>query len=136
MARRPVAWIGSVRSLEHLVELLGELLGEIWYRSVDLYLHQQGLDPAGWVMFHMLNVFSEFECVTIIDRTKAGLNRAKAQEQQYGWPPAYPAKEKVIGDLLTSGKGVIKVPREAGVGVGIVHRIRKNITDLSPNPTH
>lgn len=48
------------RSLQHLVETLGDLQET----ATDLYLHQQALDtsaPSGHAMFQMLGVFSEFE---------------------------------------------------------------------------
>src|SRR5262245_7606593 len=46
------------RSLQQLLAFLGELKA----KSVDLYLHQQGLDtgtPAGKALFGMLGVFAE-----------------------------------------------------------------------------
>ena len=46
-----------------LLDLL-TFLGELHAKSVDLYLHQQGIDtttPGGKAMFQMMGVFSEFE---------------------------------------------------------------------------
>lgn len=65
------------RSLQELVGFLGELHG----KSVDLYLHQQGIDtstPAGKAMFQMMGVFAEFERAMIVERVKSGLSRARA----------------------------------------------------------
>jgi DNA invertase Pin-like site-specific DNA recombinase len=65
------------RSLQDLVAFLGEIRAA----GVDLYLHQQGLDtstPAGKALFQMLGVFSEFERSIIVERTLAGLARARA----------------------------------------------------------
>jgi Resolvase, N terminal domain len=48
------------RSLTHLLAVLQDLHA----KSVDLYLHQQGLDtstPSGRAVFQMLGVFAEFE---------------------------------------------------------------------------
>lgn len=123
------------RSLQHLVELLGEINA----RGVDLYLHVQGIDtstPAGRAMFQMLGVFAEFERSMITERIKAGLSRARAQGKQCGRPRVGPAKEKVIRDLLATGKGVVKVSREVGVGVGTVYKIKKAMMDLPPTATH
>src|SRR5690348_16502820 len=56
------------RSLQHL--------GELHAKSVDLYLHQQGLDtstPSGRAMFQILDVFAEFERALIQERVCAGL---------------------------------------------------------------
>src|SRR6266851_1690900 len=66
------------RSLQDLVAFLSELHA----LKVDLYLHQQGVDtttPGGKALFQMMGVFAEFERSMIVERTKAGMARAKAQ---------------------------------------------------------
>ena len=55
------------RSLQHLVEFLGELHGN---------LHQQGSDtstPGGKALFQMMRVFAEFERAMIRERVRSGL---------------------------------------------------------------
>src|ERR1700722_11155151 len=67
------------RSLPDLISTMQELHGA----KVDLFLLQQGLDtttPSGRAMFQMLGVFSEFERSMIQSRVKAGLDRAKAEQ--------------------------------------------------------
>jgi DNA invertase Pin-like site-specific DNA recombinase len=78
------------RSLQDLVGFLAELQAS----RVDLFLHQQGLDtstPAGKAMFQMIGVFAEFERAMIVERTKAGLARAKANSRvrpsEWPYPP-------------------------------------------------
>jgi DNA invertase Pin-like site-specific DNA recombinase len=83
------------RSLQNLIEFLHE----IHSKKVDLYLHQQGLDtttPAGKALFQMCGVFAEFERAMIVERVKAGLQRAKTK----GTPPA-----RVISDRATDHRG-------------------------------
>src|SRR3954471_24485497 len=83
------------RSLQHLVTFLTEINA----RCVDLYLHTQGLDtstPAGRALFGMLSVFSEFERAILVDRVKAGLNRAKSQGRHCGRPPLAPTKVEAV----------------------------------------
>jgi DNA invertase Pin-like site-specific DNA recombinase len=66
------------RSLQDLVGFLAELQAS----RCELYLHQQGLDtstPGGRALFGMLSVFADFERAMIVERTKAGLARARAQ---------------------------------------------------------
>jgi DNA invertase Pin-like site-specific DNA recombinase len=66
------------RSLTDLLDFLRELHA----KSVDLFLHQQGLDtstPSGRAMFQMMGVFAEFERAMIRERVLAGLARAKEQ---------------------------------------------------------
>jgi len=58
-------------------------------RSIDLFLHQQGLDtttPAGKAMVQVMGVFAEFERSMIQERVRAGLGRAKDEGKQLGRP--------------------------------------------------
>ena len=74
------------RSLQDLVGFLSELHA----LKIDLFLRQQGLDtttPAGKAMFQMMGVFAEFERAMILERVRAGLQRAVAQGQRLGRPP-------------------------------------------------
>jgi DNA invertase Pin-like site-specific DNA recombinase len=113
------------RSLQDLVSFLGELHA----KSVDLYLHQQGIDtstPAGKVLFQMMGVFAEFERSIIVERVRSGLARARAQGKRLGRPRIDPNKERAIRTALTAGgKGMLKVAAEFGVGSGTVQRIKE-----------
>ncbi len=110
------------RSLQHLVEFLGEMKA----KGVDLYLHQQGLDtstPAGRAMFQMLGVFAEFERAMIQERVRSGLARAKSQGKTLGRPRV---AKKVTDAVLASrgtGASIRQIADEVGVGVGTVHRV-------------
>jgi Resolvase, N terminal domain len=71
------------RSLQDLVGFLAELQAS----RCELYLHQQGLDTstaAGRALFGMLSVFADFERAMIVERTKAGMARARAQGKVIG----------------------------------------------------
>jgi len=110
------------RSLQDLVTFLGELHG----KHVDLYLHQQGLDtttPAGKALFQMMGVFAEFERSMIVERVKAGLARAKAQGKRLGRPRLDAGMEARVQTLRAQGKGILKIAKEVGIGVGTVKRI-------------
>lgn len=110
------------RSLRHLVDFLGE----IHAKGVDLYLHQQGIDtttPSGKMMFQMCGVFAEFERSIIQERVKAGLARAKAQGKRLGRPRIAFNIERKILKARGKGKGIKKIAREIGVGVGTVQRV-------------
>jgi DNA invertase Pin-like site-specific DNA recombinase len=76
------------------VQDLVSILNEIRERDCDLYLHQQGLDtskPSGRALFQMLGVFAEFERAIIVERTNAGLARARAQGRRLGRPLISPS---------------------------------------------
>ena len=111
------------RSLQNLVELLGELHG----KRVDLYLHQQGIDtstPAGKALFQMMGVFAEFERAMIRERVRSGLERAKAQGKRLGRPRNDDAKQRAaVIRLRKQGVGIGKIARQLGVGVSYVQRI-------------
>ncbi len=109
------------RSLQHLVGLLEELQA----LGVDLYLHQQGLDtstPSGRAMFQMCGVFAEFERAMLVERTKAGLARARAKGIRIGRPPVPPVTKRRIAKLRQQGKSVRVISKATGLSVGAVHK--------------
>ena len=93
------------RSLRDLVGFLSELHG-----SIDLFLHQQGLDtttPAGKAMVQVMGVFAEFERSMIQERVRAWLGRAKDEGKQLGRP----ADSSRVGknkSLPLSGRPVVQ----------------------------
>ena len=116
-----------------LQDLLGTL-GELHAKGVGLYLHQQGLDtstPAGKAMFQMMGVFAEFERAMIRERVMAGLKRAKANGTTLGRPRIDEALKAAARKALRSGKGIIKVAKELSLGVGTVHRIKREMTGVA-----
>jgi DNA invertase Pin-like site-specific DNA recombinase len=120
------------RSLQDLVTFLGELHG----KHVDLYLHQQGLDtttPAGKALFQMMGVFAEFERSMIVERVKAGLSRARSQGKQLGRPRLNAITEDRVNTLRAEGKGIIKIAKELGIGVGTVKRIVDAVINTGPS---
>src|SRR5260370_18686250 len=130
------------RSLQHLIEFLGEIHG----KGIDLYLHQQGLDtstPAGKALFQMMGVFAEFERAMIVERVNAGLARAREQGNVLGRPTVASEKEDAVRDCLAKGSGLIKTAQCDGVGVSVVQRVRDKLAnenvvdlDLGPVPEH
>jgi DNA invertase Pin-like site-specific DNA recombinase len=116
------------RSLQDLVSFLAEIHGA----KVDLYLHQQGIDtttPAGRALFQMCGVFAEFERSMIRERVNAGLARAMAKGVKLGRPRTDASKEHEIVRLLRT-VGIRKAARKAGVGVGTVQRIARELREV------
>ena len=137
VARRQIdvvaAW--SVDRLGRSLLDLVSFLGEIHATGVDLYLDKQGLDtstPAGKAMFQMMGVFAEFERAILIERTNAGITRARLHGTRsgkaIGRPKVSPEKERAIRAALAAGKGVLKVAREIGAGTSVVQRIKRSAT--------
>jgi DNA invertase Pin-like site-specific DNA recombinase len=71
----------------------------------------------------MMGVFAEFERSMIVERVKAGLARAKAQGKRLGRPRLDAKREAKVIALRAEGKGILKIAKEIGVGVGTVKRI-------------
>ena len=118
------AW--SVDRLGRSLQDLVGFLGDIHSKGVDLYLHQQRLDtstPTGKAMFQLCGVFAEFERAIIQERVKSGIARVRAAGKRWGRPRVSPAIELRVRALRKQGKGIMRVAREAGCGVGTAQRI-------------
>jgi len=110
------------RSLRDLVDLFETL------RSLgcDLFLEQQALDtstPAGRALLQMSGVFAEFERAMIVERTKAGMARARERGAQIGRAPASDALVQAIRSLRRRGKGMDAIARELRCGKGLSQRV-------------
>ncbi len=110
------------RSLQDLVTFLGELHG----KSIDLYLHVQGIDtttPAGRMIFQIMGVFAEFERSMIQERIHAGLRRAKASGKTLGRPKVLTPKQAArIHTLRADGLSFRKIARQTRLSLGVVQR--------------
>jgi DNA invertase Pin-like site-specific DNA recombinase len=121
-------------AIDRLGRSLIDLLGTIQTLEacgVDLYLDQQALDtttPSGKLMFQITGAFAEFERSMIRQRINAGLKRAIEAGKQLGRPRIDPALEKRIQSQLRTGKGMLKIAAEFGVGSGTVQRIAREMT--------
>jgi DNA invertase Pin-like site-specific DNA recombinase len=98
------------RSLQDLLHTVQELQGV----GCDLYLHRQALDtrtPSGRAMFQMLGVFAEFERSMIVDRVKAGLERARHHGTKTG--KCICRKQSGARGARASGQGLRDAPDRA-----------------------
>jgi DNA invertase Pin-like site-specific DNA recombinase len=131
------------RSLKDLIGFLDELKE----KRVDLYIHNfkgdDALDTstsAGKLMFHITAAFAEFERDTIVDRVRAGMARAKAEQLAGKERVGRNGKKKLaIGRPRTIGPEIVaavraakaeglsieKIAKAQKIGVGTVHRIVK-----------
>jgi DNA invertase Pin-like site-specific DNA recombinase len=135
VARREVdmvaAW--SVDRLGRSLTDLLDFLRELHAKSVDLFLHQQGLDtstPSGRAMFQMMGVFAEFERAMIRERVLAGLARAKEQGISLGrrrLEDSDAARVAAIKKALAAKRGVRRIARDLKTGVGTVFRIKNEL---------
>jgi len=110
------------RSLTQLVELFDTLRS----LGIDLILEQQGVDtstPAGRALMQMSAVFAEFERAMIVERTKAGMERARARGARIGRPPAPDAVRQAIRALRAKGLGMDRIARELRCGKGLSQEV-------------
>src|SRR3954466_1478994 len=121
------------RSLADLVTFLGD----VQTRSIDLYLHVQGLDtstPSGRMLFQLLSVFAEFERAMIKDRVVAGLERARQNRVRLGRPPMPQDRVDAIKESLIDGNGIRATARATGASTTSVMRIARSITVPNDRP--
>jgi DNA invertase Pin-like site-specific DNA recombinase len=83
-------------------------------------------------MFQVTGAFAEFERSMIRQRVNAGLKRAIEAGKQLGRPRIDPALEKRIRSQLRTGKGMLKIAVECGVGSGTVQRIKREMDESRP----
>lgn len=76
-------------------------------------------------MFQRVGVFAELEHAVIRERVKAGLDGARSHGKILGRRPIDRAIETKIHRALKRGdRGIRKIARDIGVGVGTVQRIK------------
>lgn len=112
------------RSSLHLKQVLAELEG----RSVKFECTDQPFStntPTGRLLFGILGEIAEFERALIIERTKAGLQRAKAQGKRLGRPRVSVDRARIL-ELKAQGLGCRKIADALGVShQTILNRLRK-----------
>jgi len=104
------------RSLKHLIELMSELEKmKIGFQSL-----QESIDtttPGGKLVFHIFGALAEFERNLISDRTKAGLDAARARGRKGGRPKKFDAQQRDIAINLYNKKehAVDQICRSLGI---------------------
>jgi putative DNA-invertase from lambdoid prophage Rac len=80
---------------------------------------------AGKMTMHVINAVAQFERDLLIERTRAGMKRAKAQGKRVGRPPILDRDgEKLIEQALASGQSVASIARDYAISRQTVMRIR------------
>jgi len=108
------------RNLRHLVTLLDELQ----HLAIGLVSLREALDlssPIGRAMFALVGVLAEVERAWIVERTHAGLRRARAQGKRLGRPMAITDPMR-LRHLLAQGTSYRAAARLLGVSEGAVRR--------------
>jgi putative DNA-invertase from lambdoid prophage Rac len=78
---------------------------------------------AGKMTMGVISACAEFEKDLLIERTKAGIDRAKRQGKKFGRPESLSEAQKVqVGERLKAGAAVAQLARELGVSRQTVMR--------------
>lgn len=119
-----VVWDASrlARSLRVLLNLAHDLES----LGIGLHLHQEAIDtttPSGRLLFQVRGMVAELERSIIVERTKAGLARARSQGKRLGRPPASDAIVAAIRNLRARGMGMDAIARELRCGKGLSQKV-------------
>ena len=104
------------RSLKHLIELMNEMEGEgIGFCSIQESINTT--TPGGKLVFHVFGALAEFERNLIRERTKAGLDAARARGRKGGRPKALDLEQRTLAvDLYEQRKHTVdEICRTLGI---------------------
>lgn len=115
------------RSRDHLISLLGEFAKQgIHFRALDL-----GVDsstPAGKMVLQIFAALSEYDRESILEKTQAGRQLAKAKGTHMGRRAGLDAdKMNKIRTCLDRGMSVTETVNLTGISLSSVKRYRKQI---------
>lgn len=87
---------------------------------------------AGKMTMGVINAVAEFERDLLIERTQAGLRRAKAEGKAFGRPSALtPDQRAVVVDRLNAGVSVAQIARDMKTSRQTIMRVRETVTAQS-----
>ncbi|WP_260673577.1 recombinase family protein [Comamonas aquatica] len=81
--------------------------------------------PAGKMTMGVINAVAEFERDLLVERTQAGLARAKAEGKTLGRPKSLsPEESKEVLKMLNQGQSVAGIARQLGTSRQTIMRVR------------
>lgn len=109
----------DVRSTVELLENRGIRVHCLALGGVDL------TSAAGKMTMQVLSAVAEFERDLLIERTQAGLTRARNEGKRSGRPPAFtPEQKQVVLQKIAASVSIAQIAREFGVTRQSVMRVR------------
>lgn len=89
--------------------------------------------PAGKMTMGVIAAVAEFERDLLIERTQAGLSRAKAEGKALGRPMTLtPAQQAEIADKRKAGISIRALAKEYGTSIASVQRAETRVADAAP----
>lgn len=116
----------DVRSTVERLDAAGVRVHCLALGGVDL------TSPAGKMTMGVINAVAEFERDLLIERTQAGLRRAKAEGKAFGRPSALSEEQRaVVVDRLSAGMSVAQIARDMKTSRQTIMRVREAVTAQS-----
>lgn len=89
--------------------------------------------PAGRMTMQVINAVAEFERDLLIERTQAGIRRAKADGVAFGRPSALTESQRaVVVEKLNAGIPIAQIAREMKTSRQTIMRVRAGLLTTSP----
>lgn len=110
------------RSTKELINALEEFNS----LDVDFISYKENVDtstPAGKILFTMISAFSEFEKSIIIERVKAGMEKAKAKGVRLGRPKLPPFKIQEAIEMKKKGVNYQTICKKLGLSKSSYYQI-------------
>jgi DNA invertase Pin-like site-specific DNA recombinase len=120
------------RSLAHICLAVQELCE----RGIAFVSVREGLDlstAAGRLQLHILSALSEFERSRLVERTRAGLARARRQGTRLGRRPVRLTDTQLAA---VAALPVREAARQLGVSVNTYQKARRTMCQQTPVTTH
>lgn len=112
------------------LNLLVSALQEFHNLKVDFISYTQNIDTTtamGKLFYHIIASFAEFEHQMIVDRVKAGLEKAKAQGKRLGRPPIDSSTQHRILSLKQQGFSLRSIAKKEKLSpAGVLKIIRRS----------
>jgi len=116
---------------------LVHLLDDLRQSGCDLYVDREAIDTttaAGRMMYTVVAALAAFERELLIERTKAGMERARAQGKQIGRAPASDALVASIRNLRATGMGMDRIAKQLRCGKGLAQRVSQQYDKEASTP--
>ncbi len=119
------------RSTSHLLSALEEFRN----LSVDFISLNEAVDtttPLGKMVFTVVAAVAELERTIIVERVKAGIERARAKGKRLGRPTGSKTDIAAVGKLMAGGLSVRQIAKALGLAIGTTHRATKAFQKTLP----
>ena len=120
------------RSLKNLIEIVSELAN----KKIGLKSLQENIDTTtsgGKLVLHIFGALAEFEASLIRERTKAGLEAARARGRKGGRPIKFDSKKMSIAQKLLKDESIpiVDICSQLGISRATLYRHLSTITKSS-----